>query len=86
MQKQDRKTHISITLTEGLIRDLKTYVPQRQISKFIQEIVQKEIDHKKEIWAQAFREASQDKERLADIAEWDSLVGTDEGLNAENDY
>ncbi len=80
----DKKTHISITLTESLIRDMRTYVPQRQVSKFIQEIVQKEIDHKKEMWAQAYREAAQDEERNAEIALWDNLIG--DGLDETNEY
>ena len=84
MQKQDRKTHISITLTESLIRDLRTYVPQRQVSKFIQELVQKEIDHKKEMLTKAYQEAAQDEERNAEIALWDNLIG--DGLDETNDY
>lgn len=84
MQKQDRKTHISITLTESLIRDLRTYVPQRQVSKFIQESVQKEIDHKKEMLAKAYQEAAQDEERNTEIALWDNLIG--DGLDETNNY
>jgi len=86
MRNMDRKSAISITLKNSLIKEMRSYVPQRQISKFIEELVEKEIEQKKELWAKAYREAALDAERNEDIVGWDNLVGTGEGLSEQNEY
>ena len=81
-----RKVPITITLPENLIRDLHLYISQRGISGFVSGLVEKGLEEKKQLLAKEFREASLDVERNADIADWDNLIGSDEGLDGSNDY
>lgn len=81
-----RKLPITITLPEHVIRDLHLYISSRGISSFVSELVEKGLEVKKHMLAKEFKEAALDAERNADIAEWESLIGTDEGLNDKNDY
>ena len=81
-----RKIPITLTLPEHLVRDLHLYISQRGISNFVSGLVEKGLDEKRQILAKEFREASVDEERNSDIAEWDNLVGTDEGLDGSNNY
>lgn len=75
---------ITLTLPENLIRDLHLYIAKRQISKFIAEMLKKELEHKKKLLAREFQEASQDSERNAEIQLWDTLI--EEGLDETNTY
>lgn len=66
---------ITLTLSEGLVRDLHLYIPRRQISKFVARLVEKGLETEKQKLAREFREASQDIERNAEIEIWDTLAG-----------
>jgi hypothetical protein len=79
-----RKIPITLSLPENLVKDLHLYVSRRQISKFVAEMVEKGLAREKEKLAREFREASQDKERNAEIELWDTL--SDEGFDETNAY
>ncbi len=79
-----RNIPITLTLPESLVRDLHLYISRRQISRFVSEMVEKGLEHKKELLAREFREADQDTERNAEIELWDTLTG--DGLDETNDY
>ena len=79
-----RRVPITLTLPEGLVKDLHLYISRRQISKFVAQMVEKGLESKKETLAKEFREASQDKERNAEIELWDTL--SEDGLDEANDY
>ena len=81
-----RKIPITLTFPENLVRELHLYISQRGISSFVSGLVKKGLDKKKEMLAREFREASLDEERNSDIAEWDNIINTDEGLDASNNY
>lgn len=70
-----RNLPITLTFPEKFIKDLHSYVPKRHLSRFIYEIVQKELDHKREYeMAQAFKEAAQDENLNKDSKEWKQFV------------
>ena len=79
-----RKLPITLTLPEDIIRDLHLYISKRKMSKFVAQMVAKGLETEKQKLAQEFREASQDKERNAEIQLWDTLSG--EGLDETNNY
>ena len=79
-----RKVPITITLPETLIRDLHLYIPERGISGFISNLVEKGLEEKKYIAAQEYREAAADRERNKEAAEWDVCIG--DGLDETNQY
>lgn len=79
-----RNLPITLSLPENVIRDLHLYVSKRQMSKFVAEMLVKELDKKKKLMADEFKEASQDSERNSEINLWDELSG--EGLNETNRY
>jgi hypothetical protein len=79
-----RKIPITLSLPENIVKDLHLYVSRRQISKFVAQMVEEGLKNEKEKLARDFREASQDKERNAEIELWDTL--SDEGLDETNDY
>lgn len=79
-----RNLPITLTFPEEFIRDLHSYVPKRQLSRFFYEIAQKEIEHKKQELAQAFREAAQDEDLNAEFEVWDTCVG--DGVDESNEY
>ena len=75
---------ITLTMPEDLVRDLHLYIAKRKVSKFITELVYKQIEVEKQKIAQEFREASQDVERNKELEIWDTVIG--DGLDATNDY
>jgi hypothetical protein len=79
-----RKVPITLSLPEDLVNDLHVYVSNRQISRFIAELVQKGIQEKKEILAREFEEAAKDEERNKEIELWDKFMG--DGLDETNAY
>lgn len=79
-----RRVPITITLPETLIRDLHLYIPERGISGYVSDLVQKGIEEKKYSIAQEYREAANDEERNNEAAEWDACLG--DGLNGTNEY
>lgn len=78
------KKAITITLPEALIRDLHLYIPDRGISGFVSNLVQKGIEEMKSRVAQEYREAAADEERNNEAAEWDVCIG--DGLDETNEY
>ncbi len=79
-----RKVPITITLPESLIRDLHLYIPERGISGFVSNLVEKGLEEKKNSVAQEYREAAADEERNREAAEWDVFIG--DGLDGTNEY
>lgn len=79
-----RKKPITVTLPENLIRDLHFYIPQRGISNYVSNLIQKGLEEKKYSVAQQYREAAVDKERNKEAAEWDVCIG--DGLDETNEY
>ena len=79
-----RKVPITITLPENLIKDLHHYIPERGISGFVSNLVQRGIEEKKYSVAQEYREAAADEERNKEAAEWDVCIG--DGLDETNEY
>lgn len=75
---------ITLTLPEDLVKDLHLYISNRQISKFVAQMVEQGLKIKKELLAREFQEASQDIERNTEIEQWDAIIG--DGLNETNDY
>lgn len=75
---------ITLTFPEEFIQDLHSYIPRRQLSKFVYQIVYKELEKKKEQMARAFREAAKDEELNAEFELWDTCIG--DGLDETNDY
>lgn len=75
---------ITLSLSENLVKDLHLYIPRRQISKFVAQMVEKGLEKEKQKLAREFQEASQDVERNAEIEIWDTLIG--DGLDEANSY
>jgi hypothetical protein len=83
-QPRQRNIPITLTLPESVVKELHLYISKRQISKFVTKMVEQGLESEKEKLAREFREASQDKERIAEIELWDTL--TEEGLDETNTY
>lgn len=79
-----RNIPITLSLPESIVRDLHLYVPRRQISKFVKKMVEEGLQKEKDKIAKEFLEASQDKERNAEIELWDTLSG--DNLDETNSY
>jgi hypothetical protein len=79
-----RNIPITLSLPEGLVKDLHLYISRRQISKFVAREVAKGIETEKQKLAREFQEASRDKERNTEIEIWDTLTG--DGLDETNAY
>ena len=79
-----RKVPITLSLPENLVKDLHLYISHRGISKFVAESLEKELETKKMLLAEEFKQAANDKERQTEIDEWDEL--NDDGLNEKNSY
>ena len=75
---------ITLTLPEDLVRDLHLYISNRQMSKFVAQLVEEGLKIKKELLAREFQEASQDTERSVEIELWDTASG--DGLDETNGY
>lgn len=75
---------ITLTLPEELVKDLHLYISNRQISKFVAQLVEQGLKRKKEMLAREFQEASQDIERKGEIELWDTAMG--DGLDETNEY
>lgn len=79
-----RNLPITLTFPEDFLRDLHSYVPKRQLSRFFYELGQKELEHKKQELAQAFREAAEDENLNEEFNVWDTCVG--DGIDETNEY
>lgn len=77
-----KRIPITLTLPEGLVKDLHLYLAKGKISKFVSQMVEKGLAAEKEKIAREFREASQDSDRNAEIELWDSALG--DGLDENN--
>ncbi len=75
---------ITLTLPEDLVRDLHLYISNRQVSKFVAQLVEEGLKIKKDLLAREFQEASQDAERSEEIELWDTVSG--DGLDETNGY
>ena len=75
---------ITLTLPDHLVRDLHLYISRRQISKYIAQLIEQNLNEKKENLAKEFREANSDEERNREIELWDTLE--EDGLNETNSY
>ena len=79
-----RKIPITLSFPEQIVKDLHAYIPRRQLSMFVYETVQRELELKKQEMAQAFREAAMDEDLNAEFELWDPCVG--DGLDETNEY
>ena len=69
---------VNLTLEKEVWQAFNRFVPQRKKSKMINELLRQEIENinrrkDREALAAAFKEASLDKERLAEVQEWTPL-------------
>lgn len=71
------------TLPDEVLRELNTFVEQRQRSRFVAEAIQLALQMKKQDLEKAYKEAALDQERLAEIEEWKAteLEGWDEHIS-----
>ena len=72
------QVRVNITLEKGVWEAFNHLVPQRKKSKRISELLKQEIENinrrkEREAFALAFKEASRDKRRLAEIQVWTPL-------------
>lgn len=67
-------------LPEEVIRELNTFVEQRQRSRFVAEAIRLALEVEKKKLEEAYKEAALDKNRLREIEEWSAteLEGWDE--------
>lgn len=70
-----RKIPITLSLPEHLIKDLHTYISQRQISRFVAEQVEKGLQEKKDLLARSYKEAAEDEEMNQEVELWDQCIG-----------
>lgn len=75
---------ITLTLPEELVRDLHLYISNRQVSKFVAQLVEEGIKIKKEALAREFQEANHDEDRTAEANLWDATIR--DGLDETNEY
>lgn len=73
------QVRVNLTLEKEIPQAFTTLVPQRKKSKMINELLRREIEKIKrrkeeKTLALAFKEAAQDKERLATQDEWKSCL------------
>lgn len=61
---------ISISIEEDLLMRLKKMVPTRQLSRFVTEAIQRELDNHQQSIQQAYLQASQDLDRTTELKEW----------------
>lgn len=68
------------TLPDEVLKELNTFVEQRQRSRFVAEAIQLALELKKKELEDAYKDAASDPERLAEIDEWEAteLEGWDE--------
>ncbi len=72
------QVRVNLTLEKDVWQAFNRLVPQREKSKRISELLKQEIENinrrkEREAFALAFKEASRDKKRLAEIREWTPL-------------
>ena len=72
------QVRVNLTLEKEVWKAFDTLVPQRKKSKMINELLKREIEKIKrrkeeKAFASAFKEAAQDRDRLAASDEWESL-------------
>jgi hypothetical protein len=76
MEGKKAMVKVNLTLEENVWEKFSKLVPNRKKSSVINELLRDEVDkiereREKKEWAQAFKEAAKDKERLTAIREWD---------------
>ena len=64
---------LSVTISDELYDSLRHTVPSRQVSKFVSEIIAESLAKKRESLYQAYLAASEDKDREAEINNWDVI-------------
>ncbi|MDB6081320.1 MAG: hypothetical protein JWO53_592 [Chlamydiia bacterium] len=81
-----RKKHqnITLSLSQPVVAELHFYLPDRGISKFVEEAVVEKLAMKKKLLEQQYIEAAQDSARNEVFNEWEHLSG--EGLDEENTW
>ena len=79
-----KRLPITLTLPEDLVRDLHFYLSKGQISRFVAEQVEKGLQEKKDLLAQAYKEAAEDEELNRENELWNKCLG--DGLDESNDY
>jgi hypothetical protein len=79
-----RRLPITLTLPENLVKDLYFYLSKGQISRFVVEQVEKGLQEKKNLLAEAYKEAVEDEEIMQEIEMWDQCIG--DGLDESNEY
>ena len=66
---------MSICVTEDLYMKLKYVIPSKKISKFISEIISKELDLREQEIIADYKNAELDIERQNLLKEWDDIEG-----------
>lgn len=61
---------ISISIEEDLLMRLKKMVPTRQLSRFVTEAIQRDLDNHQQSIQQAYLQASQDLDRTTELKDW----------------
>lgn len=69
----DSMKTLSITVNDYLYDDLKHTVAPRQISKFVSEAIEARLKKQRDELIQAYKEASQDAAREAELGDWDNI-------------
>ncbi len=64
---------LSITVNDYLYDDLKQTVTSGQISKFVSEAIKFRLEKQREELMQAYKEASEDTIREAELEDWDKV-------------
>jgi len=72
------QVRVNLTLEKAVWQTFNRLVPQRMKSKMVNELLKREIENikkrkERQAFATAFKEASRDKNRLAEIQEWATL-------------
>ena len=66
---------ISVSIDEGLYRVLKFAAGPRGMSRFIANAVREKLAESQDSLYQSYREASGDRQRVQEVAEWDGIDG-----------
>jgi predicted CopG family antitoxin len=64
---------LSITMNDDLYSDLKDAIAPGQISKFVSDAIKSRLEKQREALMQAYKEASEDEAREAELEDWDKI-------------
>lgn len=64
---------LSVTLEDGLYKQLRVIAQSRQVSSFVSEAIKAHIQAKMLKMASDYEEAAKDEQRMAEIDEWRAL-------------